>query len=269
MKGFQPVIKWSGSKRNQAHAILAYMPTDFETYYEPFIGGGSVMCMLSPKKGVAGDTCQPLVAFWNMLREFPNVLIESYAENWQKLQDKGVSYYYEVRDRFNRTKAPEDLLFLSRTSINGLIRFNNMGNFNSPFHHNRKGIEPHRLGEIITMWSERIQGMTFVNKDFRKTLESATKDDFVYLDPPYFHTKGMFGEKLAFEELCDCLEDLNKRGIRFMLSYDGNRGDKSMVVELPQELYKRHEMMYSGNSSFSRLFRSENRVVYESLYLNW
>ena len=38
----QPVIKWSGSKRSQAEKIISYFP-NYDTYYEPFIGGGSIM----------------------------------------------------------------------------------------------------------------------------------------------------------------------------------------------------------------------------------
>jgi len=40
---FEPVIKWSGSKRSQASEIIKYFPKEIDTYYEPFIGGGSMM----------------------------------------------------------------------------------------------------------------------------------------------------------------------------------------------------------------------------------
>ena len=36
---FQPVIKWSGSKRSQADEIIKYFPTNIDTYYKPFIDG--------------------------------------------------------------------------------------------------------------------------------------------------------------------------------------------------------------------------------------
>ena len=43
MKTFQPVIKWSGSKRSQAKDIIKYFPKEIDTYYEPFCGGASVL----------------------------------------------------------------------------------------------------------------------------------------------------------------------------------------------------------------------------------
>ena len=54
-----------------------------------------------------------------------------------------------------------------------------------------------------------------------------------------------------------------------MLSFDGIRGDDSFLVELPKELYKRHELIPSGNSSFKKVMDKEQMQVYESLYLNW
>lgn len=43
MSSLQPVIKWSGSKRSQAEEIISYFPRNYNTYYEPFIGGGSIL----------------------------------------------------------------------------------------------------------------------------------------------------------------------------------------------------------------------------------
>ena len=40
---FQPVIKWSGSKRSQCEDILEYFPQTINTYYEPFCGGCSML----------------------------------------------------------------------------------------------------------------------------------------------------------------------------------------------------------------------------------
>ena len=46
MTKFQPVIKWSGSKRSQSQEILKYFPKNIQTYYEPFCGGCSILMAL-------------------------------------------------------------------------------------------------------------------------------------------------------------------------------------------------------------------------------
>ena len=68
-------------------------------------------------------------------------------------------------------------------------------------------------------------------------------------------------------EVSDLLK--NSKGIKYMLSFNGIRGEDDFTVELPKELYKRHEFIPSGNSSFKKVMDKESIQVLESLYLNW
>lgn len=269
MAKFNPVIKWSGSKRSQAEKIIELMPNDFNRYYEPFVGGGSIMYAVNPDRGFCGDICKPLIDLWNCIKDAPDSLADAYEVRWKKLQDEGYTTYYKIREQFNLKHEPEDLLFLSRTCVNGLIRFNVNGDFNNSLHHTRPGISPDRLRKIIFDWSTRIQGVEFSAQDYVKTTETAETGDLVYLDPPYFHTKGRYYGTIDFDDFIDYLRDLNNRHIKYMLSFDGIRGDDNYIVSLPEDLYVRHELIPSGNSSFKKVIDKENVQVYESLYLNW
>jgi len=266
---FKPVIKWSGSKRSQAPTIIQNVPI-FEKYYEPFVGGGSIAYALAPQNGICGDIYSPLIEFWTKVKKEPDSLPQSYARQWQELQDNGHTIFYEVRDRFNISPNAEDLLFLSRTCVNGLIRFNRNGEFNNALHHTRKGINPKTLHSIMLEWSKRIQGLEFVCGDYRSTLESVTSNDFVYLDPPYFNTKHKrYLETIEYEPFIEFLELLNSKGVKYALSYDGVRGDNDYTVQLPKELYKQHLFIKSGNSSFRKVMDGKQEMVTESLYLNY
>ena len=262
---FKPVIKWSGSKRSQSAKIKEYLPEKFDRYYEPFLGGGSMLYAINPSNAVCGDICTPLVDLWNEIKKHPIQLSEAYRLRWTRLQTEGYTAYYEIRDDFNRSH----LLFLSRTCVNGLIRFNAEGDFNNSLHHTRPGIAPDSLKKIILDWSEHIQRVEFAAEDYRVTTEKAKKGDLIYLDPPYFHTKGRYYGTIDFDEFLVYLEQLNRKEIKYMLSFDGIRGEDDFTVELPKELYKRHEFIPSGNSSFKKVMDKENLQVLESLYLNW
>lgn len=266
---FKPVIKWSGSKRSQANIIKSYIDFSFNTYIEPFIGGGSVLYQISPPNGICGDICKPLIDLWNEIKKNPLSLSNEYKIRWEMLQKQGYEVYYKIRDRFNKENNPMDLLFLSRTCVNGLIRFNSKGEFNNSLHHTRPGINPEKLKDIILEWSERIKGCTFDCYDYRETLENAKKGDLVYLDPPYFHTKGRYYGKIEFDEFVNQLYELNKKNVKFILSFDGIRGDNNYLVDIPKELFKRHKLLPSGNSSFKKVMGKESVSVFESLYLNW
>lgn len=266
---FKPVIKWSGSKRSQSEKIKSYLPNTFNTYYEPFIGGGSILYTIQPKKAICGDICIPLINLWNEIKNNPEKLAEEYRVRWTRLQEEGYQTYYEIRDTFNKKRSPEDLLFLSRTCVNGLIRFNAAGDFNNSLHHTRPGISPDSLKNIIFDWSEHIQCAEFVAQEYFETTANAQRGDLVYLDPPYFHTKGRYYGTIDFERFLLYLESLNQKGIKYMLSFDGIRGEDTFIVDLPKNLYKRHEFIPSGNSSFKKVMDKENMQVLESLYLNW
>ncbi len=265
----KPVIKWSGSKRIQSAKIKSYFPNIFNTYYEPFIGGGSILYTIKPTKSICGDICKPLIDLWTEIRDNPHKLADGYANRWNRLQKEGHTAYYSIRDNFNAEKSPHDLLFLSRTCVNGLIRFNDKGEFNNSLHYSRPGIKPDSLKKIILDWSSRIQGTTFFADDYTITTATAKAGDIVYLDPPYFHTKGRYFGAINYDKFFEYLADLNRRNIKYLLSFDGMRGNENYTIDLPKELYKRHELIPSGNSTFKKVINKETENVFESLYLNY
>ena len=105
--------------------------------------------------------------------------------------------------------------------------------------------------------------------DYIATTSSAKSGDIIYLDPPYFHTKGRYFGTINFERFLNYLEDLNKRNINYILSFDGLRGEANYTVNIPKDLYKRHELLQSGNSTFKKVIGKETEKVFESLYMNF
>lgn len=269
MEQLSPFIKWSGGKQSQTQQIVSYLPKNFNTYYEPFLGGGAMLGYLQPKKAICGDINQPLIMLWELIKQKPDLVIKKYKKNWSNLQKSGHRFFYKKRGGFNRRKSPDDLLFLSRTCVNGLIRYNRDGEFNNSFHYTRKGMHPDRLTRVILKWSAIIKNHQFFAADYRKTTKRAREGDFIYLDPPYFNTRGRYFGNINFGDFVDYLSELNSRGIKFALSYDGMRADKKYPVNMPKNIYKRHVLIHSGNSTFRKVQDKKIEKVHESLYLNY
>jgi len=266
---FPPLIKWPGSKRSQARQIVELFPNDYRCYYEPFVGGGSILFQLGFSKAICGDICVPLINLWKLIQKAPWDLLDNYRVLWHRLQTEGHPVYYEVRERFNHTQDPSDLFFLSRTCVNGLIRFNQRGEFNNSLHHTRKGIDPDRLEKVLVLWLPRIQNVEFIADDYEYTLSTAASGDFTYLDPPYFHTKGRYNGRIDYERFFKVLEALTRKGVRFALSFDGSRGNTRYPVEIPSNLYERRIEIESGYSSFRKVMGGSCEIVKETVYLNW
>jgi DNA adenine methylase len=270
-KVLDPVIKWSGSKRALAPIILPLIPSK-GTYFEPFIGGGSILGNVGPRRSLASDVLPELIELWNSIKTRPEFLARQYEAMWNRLQSNGHETYYEIRDTFNRDKTPEHFLFLTRTCVNGLIRFNAAGEFNNSLHHSRPGIHPQRLEAILKEWSSRIAQTSFLNADYSEALRRCKKNDIVYLDPPYMNNKGRYSKtEFDFAQLWVVLENLNRKSVHWILSIDGTSGvrDYSTQLDIPRSLSRTELSVAAGNSPFPKLQNSRTDKVTESIFTNF
>ena len=272
---FQPVIKWSGSKRSQSEEIIKYFPKEINTYYEPFCGGCSVLFQLlhsdiKVNNYVCSDKNKGLIDLWNLIKVNPKLVSNSYSIMWNELniddnKERKKQYFYMVRERYNNKHNPTDFMFIMRTTTNGMPRYNNNGDFNNSFHVTRNGILPNKLEKIIYQWSEVLNknNVEFINQEYNNIVTN--KNDFVYLDPPYANTKGMYYGTIDYNILWDWLK---QQSCKYILSFDGKTNNEDMTQNVPTNIYSKHIYLNSGNSSFRRVIgKSKNTIVKESLYI--
>jgi len=287
-----PLIKWSGTKRTQAPDIIKYFPKNINNYYEPFCGSCAITYELlkqiylgniSCKQIICSDINVDLINFYNLFLRDKNLLFNEYEKLFNELInckyiDKKKDFYFNIRNKFNLLNYNDErtclFYWLSRTCYNGLIRYNSKGEFNSSYHLNRNGILPEKLKLIFDSWHFLINHfisnngvIKFYNKSYEDILIDLNENDFIYLDPPYYNTKGMYSNKFDDIKFFNKLEELNNKNIKFLLSYVGIRGENNKTVEIPK-FYTKHLYLKSGNSSFSKL-KNNNIEVFESLYLNF
>ena len=72
----EPILKWAGGKRQLLGEINKYLPQNITTYVEPFIGGGALLFDLQPKKAIINDLNEELINVYEVIRDFPDELIE-------------------------------------------------------------------------------------------------------------------------------------------------------------------------------------------------
>lgn len=275
MSKFQPIIKWSGSKRSQCDEIVNHFPQEIDTYYEPFVGGGSVIrCLIERNvkvnRYVCSDLNQDLINLWNKIKDAPQDVAKHYENLWNELNkdedfQRRNKYFYEVRDRFNKERNPLDFMFLMRTVVNGMPRYNSNGEFNTSFHFSRKGIEPAKLKKLVAEWSSLLNknNVQFLCMDYREI--KANANDFIYCDPPYANTKGMYFGGFDTQSFFNFLES---QKCKYAFSFDGKSGEDDKTFDVPTNLFDEHLYLHSGNSSFKRVKQVDNKAeVYESLYV--
>lgn len=272
---FEPVIKWSGSKRSQANEIIEYFPSKINTYYEPFVGGASLLRALlqsniKVNKYICSDINKDLINLWNCIKKEPELIANEYNTLWSELNkdndmNRKKNFFNFIRDRYNNLRSPSDFMFIMRTTTNGMPRYNKNGDFNNSFHVTRNGINPKRLEKIIYEWSNLLNenNVEFICTSYENI--QPLIDDYIYLDPPYFHTKGMYYGNINYNQFWEWLRTIK---CNYSLSFDGISGDINNTYNVPEDVYSKHIYIHSGNSSFKRVIgKSNNSIVYESLYI--
>ena len=246
-----PVVKWVGGKRQLLPEIKKYSPQKFNTYFEPFVGGGAVLFELQPKHAIVNDINKELINLYSVIQNNVEELIDKLSDT--ETYSNTSECYYRIREldrepqKYNKMTGIDRaarVLYLNKTCYNGLYRVNSMGEFNSPFgsYKNPNIVNEITLKAVNKYFNE--SNIKFLNGDFEKTVKNAKKGDFVYFDPPYApisktsnftgYNESGFGEneQRRLKELCDAL---NKKGVKFLLS--------NSDCEFIRELYKDYNII--------------------------
>lgn len=225
----KPVIKWVGGKRQLIPKIKEYMPTEYNRYFEPFIGGGAVFFELKQTDSFINDYNPELTNLYEIIKNKPQELIKELSKHLNTEE-----YYYALRrldrepakyKRISKVKKASRFIFLNKTGFNGLYRVNKQGQNNVPY---GRYTDPKIFDEDnIMACSRQLQSTTILTGDFENIKEHVEAGDFIYLDPPYVplnatsnftgYTDQGFDDDMQFrlKGLCDYIDSI---GAYFMLS---------------------------------------------------
>lgn len=269
-------IPYQGSKRNLAKYILGYFPSIVLNLYEPFAGSGAItLASASQNKATSyflNDLNAPLMELWGWMINRPLELSQEYERLWQEQLPDPRSFYLEVRERFNNSFQPSDFLYLLARGVKGAIRYNSQGQYNQSPDNRRLGKNPKTMRKDILAVSKWLKGKTTISAvDYRQATLNATPNDLVYLDPPYQGTctgrDNRYYSGVEFDDLVAYLEELNTREVPWILSYDGQSGDKTYGKPIPPGVHGHHLLINAGRSSQDTL-NGGTAITYESVYLS-
>ncbi len=229
-----PFVKWAGGKGQLLETIEKHLPTSFNRYFEPFVGGGALLFKLQPKSFSINDNNQELIAAYSC---FCNDILfnelKRQLDEHESLHSE--EYYYQIRDLDKDTNYgmlpsvnhAARLIYLNKACFNGLYRVNSKGYFNVPSGKKQKVIcyDRKNFDDIRRFFKSRKYVIT--NLDFEEAVKNAKAGDFVYFDPPYdtledknsftSYSKDSFG-KAEQIRLAKVYKELSNRGVYVMLS---------------------------------------------------
>ena len=215
-----PPIKSQGIKTKLVPWIMELAPKVTGKWIEPFLGTGVVAFNSGYKRALLNDTNPHIINFYKGVQD--GTITPSKVKRYLEIEgaklltaeENGYVYFRIVRDRFNKYFSPLDLLFLSRSGFNGMMRFGGKGNWNIPFCKKPNRFAQSYTTKIVNQVS-KVQSVitdkwTFTNKNFADIIPLATENDIIYCDPPYYgryvdYYNGWTeqDEELLFNLLCE------------------------------------------------------------------
>ena len=234
----RPIIKWAGGKGALLKQIAPFFPesTDYQRYFEPFLGGAAVFFHLQPPQSYLFDLNADLVELYTMVRDDVEGVIDALTPH-----HNARDYFDEVRVQDTATLSGLEraarFIFLNRTCYNGLYRVNSKGQFNVPF---GRHINPTICdAKGLRAASRALENAQLNVADFETSLADCRAGDFIYFDPPYAplsatssfisYTKDGFDANDQ-RRLAELYRELDRRGCLLMLS----NSSAPLVYELYQ-----------------------------------
>jgi DNA adenine methylase len=254
-----PFLKWVGGKRQIMPSIVELLPKNISTYnyVEPFIGGGAVLFHLQPKKAILNDFNKELVNVYDVIKTDLDALISDL-----KKHENSADYFYNIREldrtddfkNLSKIKRASRVIYLNKTCFNGLYRVNNAGEFNAPFgrYKNPNIVNEPTLKAVNKYLNSN--NIKVVSGDYENVLKDLTESSMVYLDPPYHpisensnftgYVQGGWNiyDQIRLKNACD---ELNTKGIKFLLSNSASGFIKDLYKEYPIKIIKANRSINS------------------------
>ena len=233
-------IKWSGNKSKHLNKIISYVPTEFNTYIEPFLGSGAMFLYLEPEKWIINDINKDLINCWKLIKDDPEYIISEFKKFGRKFKpmsiDRKTDYCKKITanignlpydiDRAITYMLMKACVYMGEIFQKNKFLFSGLElKISSKNHYAFLTIRNYDNILNVSDFLNETNG-TIYNTDYKKVLSKAKKGDFVFLDPPYIE-KHDYAFKYNKEEKLDTtfiqnllteVQKLDKKGVMWMMT---------------------------------------------------
>jgi len=234
-------LRYAGGKRRIRDRIISRFPHNFNNYYEPFLGGGSIFFRmhetgkLNGKKVFLSDMNKALIYTYNTVKLYPDSLMDRLktmcsfhsSENYLKFRSEYNFLLEHGEFITGDITLPTLFVYLNQTCYNGLYRVNKSNQFNVPID---PGRTPQCNVEVIMRASKALENTDISCCDYH-TIEPV-KGDLVYMDPPYlgkFSSYTDLGFDLSdHERLSELAKSWRSQGVKVVISNSNSEQVKNL-----------------------------------------
>ena len=263
-------VRWMGNKSKHLNKFIQYVPDEYNTYIEPFVGSGALFLKLEPDKWIINDLNKDLINIWKCVKKDPDEIISNFKDFGKKFKrmsnDRMVENCKEITNKLNDMSYNIDrastYMLMKYCSYMGNIIHNNKFYFNgldaNIYNNNYTFLKETNYENIrnVSDFLNNTKGKIY-NKDYKDILEKAKDGDFVFLDPPYVedhdyrfnYNKGEILNNDFLQELLKEVKKLDKRNVKWMMTQADTKEIKRLFKEYKIkkfEVYRRFTNNYTN-----------------------
>lgn len=237
-------IRWPGNKYKYIKYILPLIPSEINTYIEPFVGSGAMLLSIQPNKWIINDKNSDLINLWKLVQKKPELLIEQmriFNDSFKKLtKEQQLAYCRDATAKLATMKPS-----VHRTILWHILRYcAYMGIIMTKGRYYFYGLEGklhygkslyfaketyfdvvRKASAFLDDDSRERQGKIY-NKDYKEILALAREGDFVFIDPPYledydYHFDYNIEDKVDNNMLKNVYGEVKKldaKGVKWMMT---------------------------------------------------
>lgn len=237
----KPIIKYCGGKSREIKYFAKYFPERWDTYYEPFLGGGAVFFEFMPKQAFLSDSNRQLMNFYKdfskhytRVRSELKALEAEYRVNQMEYElekkinpeehvaNRNENRYYLFRSAMNGHRycdysSAAIYYYINRLAYAGLTRFNSKGEFNTPFGHYKKfSIENADLSHAQLLQQAELKCCKY-KYAFERACGADSTKNFMFLDPPYDGVFSNYGTPFGENEHRELAQDFKNLSCKALM----------------------------------------------------
>jgi DNA adenine methylase len=242
----KPLFGWVGGKQRLVDQIMPLLPSKYGAYHEPFCGSAALFLALDlqGKRVFLGDINPGIVMLYrtvySQIRQLRIAIGKIQAAYTQAVRvgaareffnEKRANYNdLKKRNMCNSVELASLFLFLVKSSYGSLYRENKNGDFNATF-----ALSNNRTYTFLNLSLDDLDALhDYMHKqrsvecsmhDYQEAIRKAKKNDFIFLDPPYWsekkrdftqYSQGNFDSDDQHNVL-ETFKELTRRGCKVLL----------------------------------------------------
>jgi DNA adenine methylase len=260
----KPLVSYVGSKGRIINDIDRLLPKHIDRYFEPFLGGGSVLFHLATNhpqitQYYVNDLEPKLMQLYSTVRNDITNFIKL-LELLDQPNNKSKESFFAVLDAYNHEKVDKTTrsalyYYLLKLSFNSNLKYDANGTLKPTYsasHAQCKILNKSNIMDIHHFFCNQVDLYNERYQSFMKRFKFK-EGDFVFLDPPYkvdlvkqYYTND-FSDK-DYQELYDVCASLDRTGAKWMMTLDDHPFHKKLFKKYRIKRVKRHSYISNGKN---------------------